>query len=166
MTDAPPFAAPRYLLDSCELRVMHDTEEARFLGRLLAGLDPWRTLRYTADALERYLLHSDAALYRYTVVSQGKMIGVVCVRYPWLRGAYLELIGLDAAYQGLGVGSALLRWLEEQVRPESSNVWVTVSAFNTRARMFYARHGFTEIGTLKDFVQPGYHEILLRKVLQ
>lgn len=104
MTDTPPFAAPRYLLDSCELRVIHNTEEARFLSRLLAGLDPWRTLRYTADALERYLLHPDAALYRYMVVSQGKMIGVVCTRYPWLRGAYLELIGLDAAYQGLGVG--------------------------------------------------------------
>jgi ribosomal protein S18 acetylase RimI-like enzyme len=161
-----PFAAPRYLLDSCELRVLHNTEEVRLLSRLLAGMDPWHTLRYTPDALERYLLHPDAALYRYTVVSQDKIIGVVCVRYPWLRGAYLELIGLDAAYQGLGVGSALLHWLEEQAQLESQNVWVLVSAFNTRGRTFYTRHGFTEIGTLKDFVQPGYHEFLLRKVLR
>jgi hypothetical protein len=45
-------------------------------------------------------------------------------------------------------------------------VWVLVSAFNTRARTFYARYDFTEIGTLKDCVQLGYHEILLRKVLR
>src|SRR5262245_39732234 len=161
----PPFAAPHYRLEACELRVMHDTAEARVLRSILAGLDPWRTLRYTADALERYLLRPDTALYRYTVVSRARMIGVVCVRYPWLRGAYLELIGLDAASQGLGIGGTLLRWLEDQARLESSNVWVLVSAFNTRARMFYARHGFTEIGTLKDFIHFGSHEILLRKAL-
>lgn len=41
---------------------------------------------------------------------------------------------------------------------------VVVPAFNTRARTFYARQGFMEIGTLKDFMHPGYDEILLRKI--
>jgi hypothetical protein len=45
------------------------------------------------------------------------------------------------------------------------NVWILVSSFNTRARRFYARQGYTEIGTLTDFVQPGCDEVLLRKVL-
>src|SRR2546428_7193294 len=86
MTSAPPFAAPRYPLDSCELRVVHTPEEAHFLSTLLATMDPWRTLGYTASALERYLLHAEAALYRYAVVVESHMSGVVCIRYPWLRG--------------------------------------------------------------------------------
>jgi GNAT superfamily N-acetyltransferase len=161
-----PFTAPRYLLDSYELRVLHNTEEAHLLSRLLAGMDPWHTLRYTADALEGYLLHADAALSRYAVVSQDTIIGVICIRYPWLRGAYVELIGLDPVYQGVGIGSALLHWIEEQAQIETQNVWVLTSTFNTRARTFYARHGYVEIGILNDFVQPGYHEVLLRKVVR
>jgi GNAT superfamily N-acetyltransferase len=128
-------------------------------------MDPWQTLHYTAPMLQRYLLSLDDTLHRYAVVSQDTTIGVVCVRYPWLRGPYLELIGLDVAHQGLGVGKSILQWLEGQAQLESHNVWVLVSAFNTRARTFYTRQGFTEIGPLKDFVRPGYDEILLRKVL-
>jgi ribosomal protein S18 acetylase RimI-like enzyme len=165
MTTARPFAARHYPLVSCELRPLQSHEEARVLSDLLAGLDPWATLRYSAGAFARYLLREDAALSRYTVLRQGRAIGVVCIRYPWLRGAYLELIGLDPAAQGVGVGSEILHWCEEQSRLESCNLWVLVSAFNTRAHAFYERQGFTTIGIIPDFVQPGYDEILLRKVL-
>jgi ribosomal protein S18 acetylase RimI-like enzyme len=128
-------------------------------------MDPWQTLRYTPEALQRYLLRPDSTLYRYVVTAQANIIGVVCIRCPWLRGAYLELIGLEAAYQGRGAGGEMLHWLETQARLAAQNVWVLVTAFNTGARRFYARHGYTEIGTLTDFVQPGYDEVLLRKVL-
>ena len=165
MTAALPFSAPLYHLASCDLRALQRTDEASFLSRLLAGMDPWRTLRYSSSALLRYLVRQDVALYRYAVVLQSQIIGVVCVRYPWLRGAYLELIGLEGAYQGRGVGNEILRWVEGQTRLEAHNIWVLVSAFNTQARLLYERQGFTEIGPIKDFVQPGYDELLLRKVL-
>ncbi len=161
-----PFAAPLYHLASCNLRALHVTDEASFLSELLTGMDPWRTLRYTPSTLLRYLLHSDAALHRYAVVVQGQTIGVVCIRYPWLRGAYLELLGLNATYQGCGIGSEILDWIEEQTRLETRNVWVLVSSFNAKAGTFYKRRGFREIGVLKDFVQPGYDELLLLKVLR
>lgn len=165
MTAVPPFAAPHYLLPSCTLGLLQGEEEASLLGTLLAGMEPWRTLGYSAVTLQRYLLRPDATLYRHAVVIQGEISGVVCVRYPWLRGAYLELIGLTTAQQGLGIGSELLEWIEKQARRETDNVWVLVSVFNTRARTFYARQGYTEIGPIEDFVQPGYAEILLRKVV-
>jgi len=154
-----------YLLASCTLRPVHSVEEGRWLGHLLAEMDPWRTLHYTARALEHYVLRPDEALHRYTVVVERQICGVVCVRYPWLRGAYLELIGLGATVQGRGLGREILQWLEEQVRQEAHNVWVLVSTFNVRARAFYARQGFREVGSLQDFVQSGYDEVLLRKVL-
>ena len=160
-----PFAVPPYLLPSCTLRALVDADEAGFLGHLLATMPPWQTLRYTTSALQRYLLHPDPTLYRYAVVVQETSIGVVGVRYPWLRGAYLELLGLTASYQGWGIGREILDWIEAQTRTASHNVWVLVSSFNSSARRFYARQGYREIGTLSDFVQPGYDEILLRKVL-
>jgi diamine N-acetyltransferase len=166
MTAVSPCAAPHYLLPSCTLGRLQGEDEASLLSILLAGMEPWRTLGYSAAALQRYLLRPDATLYRHAVVIQGEISGVVCVRYPWLRGAYLELIGLTAAQQGLGIGREILSWLEAEARRETHNVWVLVSAFNTRARTFYARQGYTEIGVIEDFVQPGYNEILLRKVVR
>lgn len=96
-----PFAARLYRLSVYDLHALTDMTAARFLSNFLAGMDPWRNLRYTSSALQRYLLRSDATLYCYAVV-QDKMIGVVCVRYPWLRGACLELISLDTAESDAG----------------------------------------------------------------
>lgn len=165
MIVSTPYAAPQYTLDACVLHRLHDPKEARTLSHVLAEMDPWRTLGYTPGALEQYLLRPDETLYRYVVSVESQPSGVVCVRYPWLRGAYLELIGLDAALQGRGLGRAVLQWIEEQARQAVPNVWVLVSAFNIRARTFYEQQGFCIIGTLQDFVRPGYDEILLRKVV-
>ena len=166
MTVPRPFAEPPYALSVCSLRPVQSEAEASALGALLAAMAPWRTLGYTATALQRYLWRQDATLYRYAVVVQDRPIGVVCVRYPWLRGAYLELIGLEATVQRRGIGREIVHWLEGQARLAAHNVWVLVSAFNAPARTFYARQGFAEIGTLKDFVRPGADEVLLRKVVR
>lgn len=166
MTESMPFVAARYTLATCSLHAVHDTEDVRMLSEMLVAMEPWRSLRYTATALERYLLREDAGLHRYVVEVQEQASGIVCVRYPWLLGAYLELLGLGTTAQGGGVGSDIMRWLEEQTRLASRNVWALVSGFNTNAREFYARLGYHEIGPIKDLVEPGYDEILLRKVVR
>ncbi len=163
MTNLAPFSQTQYSLAACTLRAMGNEAEATLLGEQLANMDPWRTLRYTASAMQAYLLRQDAALYRYGVVTENHMSGVVCVRYPWLRGSYLELIGLDAATQGHGVGADIMDWLEAQTRLASHNVWLLVSSFNTKARAFYERRGYYEIGPIQDLIAPGCDEILLRK---
>lgn len=165
MAQAIPFAEANYTLTSCLLREINGVEEARVLAELIVNMDPWRTLGYSVGTMENYLLRADAALYRYAVITQDKICGVMCVRYPWLRGSYLELIGLDASTQGHGVGTDLMRWLEEQTRLSSRNVWILVSSFNTKARAFYQQHGYTEVGLITDFVAAGYDELLLRKVV-
>ena len=166
MAVTAPFAASLYRLPSCELQALHEAQVARVLGELLAAMEPWSTLGYTAVGLQRYLLRPETTLYRHVIVVQGEMAGVVCTRYPWLRGVCLELLGLAATFQNGGRGRDIMQWIEEQTSPQSPNVWVLVSAFNSRARLFYARQGYMAVGTLNDFVRPGYDEILLRKVLQ
>ena len=92
------------------------------------------------------------------------LAGAMTVRWPWLHGPYLELLAVLPEAQGRGLGGALLGWLIAQV-PSSRNLWVAVSAFNTGARRFYARHGFVEVGTVPGLVRDGFDEILLRKAL-
>jgi GNAT superfamily N-acetyltransferase len=139
--------------------------EAEWWGERLVTLTPWRELGYRGPALGAYLSRPDPALYPYTLAVAGEAAGLICVRYPWLRGPYLELLAVLPAYQGQGWGRRLLNWLVDQVRGREANLWTLVSAFNTRAREFYRGCGFVEIGPIPHLVREGYEEILLRKVI-
>ena len=161
---ARPFDAEAYRLPGCVLERLRAPEDARSLADMLIGLEPWRTLGYTADGLARYLARDDPGLHRYRIVADGAVagvVGVVCVRHPWLRGAYIELIGLGPSGRGRGLGGDIVAWIENETR--APNVWALVSLFNEPARRFYARQGFVEIAALDDLVAKGHQEILLRK---
>jgi diamine N-acetyltransferase len=162
---APPFGARHYSLARCALALLEETSEARELAKMLAGLEPWRTLGYTTEGLASYLTRNDPALRRFRIVAGAANVGIVCIRYPWLRGPYIELIGLSPAGQGQGLGGDVVTWIEQEVRCEAANLWALVSSFNEAARRFYAKHGFIEIAALDELAAPGYDEILVRKPL-
>ena len=157
-----PFPRESIALGAAWLRPL-EAAQAEPLGQALAGMDPWREAGYSAEALARYLLRPDPALNRYAARVGEEMAGVVCARYPWLHGAYLELIGLLPAFQRRGLGAAIVRWFENRSFLAGNNAWIAVSAFNTPARRFYLRQGFVEVAALPGLVKPGYNEILLRK---
>jgi ribosomal protein S18 acetylase RimI-like enzyme len=141
-------------------------ESAKALSAFLADMDPWLTLGYRPSVLHRYLTRPDPALSRQAVFMKDSLAGVVCIRYPWLCGASLELLALLAGFQGKGAGAEILEWLEAQARRLAPNLWATVSSFNTEAQRFYARHGFETAAYLEDLIQSGFDEILLRKRLR
>lgn len=162
---ARPFDARHYMLAHCELALLEDAAEARELAEMLARLEPWRKLGYTADRLADYLERQDPALRPFRIVAGAANVGVVCIRHPWLRGPYIELIGFGPAAQGQGLGANVIAWMEAQVRYEVDNLWALVSSFNEPARRFYAKHGFVEVAALNELAASGYDEILLRKRL-
>jgi GNAT superfamily N-acetyltransferase len=166
---APPaapaaFAADGYDRGCYRLDRLRRADDAAGLAARLATMPPWSTLGYTAASLEQYLTRADAALHRFRIDVDGGAAGVLCVRQPWLRGPYIELIGLDAAGRGRGIGADLIAWLAAEAAP-ARNIWALVSDFNQPARRFYDRLGFAAVGTLADLVAPGCNEILLRKRL-
>jgi GNAT superfamily N-acetyltransferase len=154
-----------YLLPGFRL-VRLRTEDAKTVAGKLAAISPWLALGYSAIQLEKYLLTGDPSLHRYTVIVDNVIAGVVAVRYPWLRGAYLELIGLFPEQQGRGLGTAILQWLEQETKPWAANLWVLVSSFNDSAKRFYFQQGFREIGSIEALVSLQSTELLLRKVLR
>ena len=138
---------------------------AEAIGRVLADMDPWVTLGYAAETLARGLALPHPDLIRYIAVLDGETLGLATIRYPWLRGAYIELFAVLPQAQGEGVGDALLSHVEATYRGRTGNLWLLVSGFNARARRFYERNGFGPVGTIADLVVPGEDEVLMRKRL-
>ena len=153
------------LLKRCTLCSTVLACDAELLSIAFANSDPWQTLGVSANNLKTYLLRDDAHLRRYVIKVEDKTAGMLCLRYPWLRGAYIELLGLLPDYRNHGIGTELLDWLEQETKTYSSNLWLAASEFNHAALHFYQRHGFQQVGTLEGLVHPDYNELLLRKRL-
>jgi ribosomal protein S18 acetylase RimI-like enzyme len=160
-----PYGAASYDLGPVRLTPV-TAEDADALGAGLATIDPWRRMGYAAGTLSGYLTRPDPAARRFAIRANGTLAGAISVRDPWLRGPYLELLGLLTHAQGQGAGRAAMDWFEAEAPPGAGNLWVACSAFNTGALAFYKRHGFVEAAALEDLVFTGFAEILLRKPLR
>lgn len=159
------FSTPVVDLEGCRLSMPVDEASAQAVAAMLAASEPWATLQFSAAALAKYLTREDPALRRYLISVEGRVAGVICVRHPWLRGPYIELLGLAPEQRGRGLGRAVMAWAEAEARREAKNLWVVASAFNRQALKFYDSLGFRPIGAIPGLVQPGQDEILLRKPL-
>jgi ribosomal protein S18 acetylase RimI-like enzyme len=135
------------------------------LAAAIIGMEPWRTLRTDPTRLAAYLSEDDAHSCRRIVYHKAVRSGVVGIRNPWLYGPYLALLVVFPDRQSMGVGSAILQWIEREVQGREKNIWVCVSSFNGRAQSFYRKHGFDQVGTLDGLIDETSAEILMRKRL-
>ncbi|MBS0250773.1 MAG: GNAT family N-acetyltransferase [Proteobacteria bacterium] len=141
-------------------------ESAKLLGAALAAIDPWAHYRYTPEALTTFLQTEEDDAPRLEILVDGALAGAFSIRCTWLRGPYLQFLGILPPFQKNGVGNAVLSWFEaEGNRLHARNIWVSASEFNVRAVAFYERFGFVRVATLEGLVADGSNEILLRKRL-
>ena len=164
-----PFAASEYSLGDRSpgtLLVEGVSRAAAIsLSNALASVDPWRTLAIRPEAMADALQAHDPHYRRYLIRCNDQHAGVVGVRYPWLYGPYLALLAVLPAFQGKGIGTAVLDWIEHEVRDTARNSWVCASAFNVRALSFYGKHGYQRVGVLDGLLRDGHDEVLMRKKL-
>ncbi len=88
---------------------------------------------------------------RYAVAEQaGAIVGYAGLM---LAGDTADIHTIGTSVPGRGIGQSLLAWLEQAAREGGAErILLEVRADNSRARAFYARAGFTEIGR-----RPGYY---------
>ncbi|MFI9511189.1 GNAT family N-acetyltransferase [Nocardia sp. NPDC052566] len=69
-------------------------------------------------------------------------------------------------HHGAGVSTALMTTALDRAREGGyPGVWLGVNQENTRARRFYAKHGFVEVGTKTFLVgSQHHHDFVMRKV--
>ena len=130
---------------------------------IMAGSEPWITLRRSYDEIRARLGRSDREVY--ASFSGDTLLGFVVIVMTGAFVGYVQTIAVREDARGGGIGSALLAFAEERVWRESPNVFLCVSSFNPRARALYERRGYSVVGELSDFIVRGHSEILLRKTI-
>ncbi len=65
-----------------------------------------------------------------------------------LASAHLDKLYVQEHFLGQGIGFSLLQSAraEARHRGDESGIWLTVNSLNERARAFYSRQGFSDIG--------------------
>lgn len=107
---------------------------------------------------------SEGSGYHFLVWVDGdgeeEIQGLICYgRRPMTRWSWdLYWLMVDPRARGRGIGTALLRAMEDHLRREGGR-WILVetatSAPYVPARRFYARNGFRLLGTVEDFYEEG-----------
>jgi diamine N-acetyltransferase len=156
-----PFAAVEHDLGVAQL--CPAAPFAADIGAMLAGMDPWKRGGRTAALMADRFSRNDPSAYRFAICVDLEPVGAVMIRYPFMRGPYLETLGLAETARGRGIGDAVIDWMAREVQGQAANMWLCVSDWNGPARRFYARMGFEEIGPIPDLAVAGVDEIFMRK---
>jgi GNAT superfamily N-acetyltransferase len=99
------------------------TEDATIIGTGLAEIDPWTRLDFAGERFANFLAADGDGAFRFKILFGAERAGAVVVRFPWLSGPYLNILGILPAFQRRGVGALALTWLENEsrrLRPEAS----------------------------------------------
>lgn len=136
---------------------------ARCAG-MMASVDPWVRLGMDEQACATAFEGQGREVYTFWVESD--LAGFVVLQMLGSFKGYVQTLLVAAPYRGRGLSVRILQFCEAHISSISANMFICVSAFNNHAHRIYERYGFERVGTLKDFVKPGFDEILLRKQIQ
>ncbi len=127
---------------------------------------------------QHYGVTEASAEHRLTALFEKGEHGLVATRAGGVEGfviynahtfgesGYIRLFGVDPHHTSAGTGSRLLSAVEQRLRQDGVGRLVLLcTEWNERARRFYRRQGFYEVGVLPDWVMEGTHEVLYAKML-
>ncbi len=128
---------------------------------LMAGTEPWTTLKITAEQIEKTL--RDPFYESYVAYVEKNIAGIAVIQMKGACTGYLKSIAVKKEYRKNRIGSRLMDTIEKRIFSAHPNVFLCVSSFNNSAKEFYINRGYLEIGTINDYLVAGYDEILMRK---
>ena len=146
---------------SIEIRRLGSSEEARVCARMMAGSEPWITLKRGYE--ESLTVVEDPSREVYVALEAGRLRGFVILNMSGAFTGYVQTVCVGVEDRSRGIGSRLMRFAEERIFRESPNVFLCVSSFNPRAKALYEKLGYEMVGELKDYIVRGHSEYLLRK---
>ncbi|MBP2365843.1 ribosomal protein S18-alanine N-acetyltransferase [Pseudonocardia parietis] len=127
-----------------------DAERCAELEELLfGGDDPWspQAFRDAVTSGQLYLAaRAGSELVGYA--------GLAVVAGPPQAEAEIHTIGVDPAWQGYGIGRALLAKLIDAADQLHATVFLEVRTDNVPARTLYESCGFTVVGLRKRYYRP------------
>jgi len=118
-------------------------------GVLFPGDDPWSE--------STFLSEMDSGTYFGAYVDDVGLVGYAGISVVGSRRdaeANVHTIGVDPAWQGKGIGKALLRALLAIADDYRAPVYLEVRTDNEPAIALYAAHGFERIGLRRKYYWP------------
>jgi len=148
-----------------EITITNASDDDRtWAAGLMAGSDPWITLRRAYDACLAACRDPQDELY--IAETNRQRCGFVLVRPRGLAGApYIVSIAVAESFRSRGVGHAMIAFVAERCAWKARHLFLCVSSFNARAKAMYEREGFVQVGDLPDFCIDGASERLMCKQL-
>jgi len=105
--------------------------------------------------------------YEFTGAFEGeRLLGYACAGpTPATEGTFdLYWLAVDAAAQGKGIGTTLVRAVERELRDRGARMLLVETSSRpdySNTRTFYARCGYREAARIKDFYAPADDRIML-----
>lgn len=102
---------------------------------------------------------------RLKAVQDGEMVGFIAGDpRPSQDLAWIAIIGVDPRFQHRGIGRALLRACEDQMKFSRSRLTVRLS--NDKAIALYEQEGYRTVDIWKEYYNDGEDGLVMEKVLQ
>ena len=134
--------------------------DREWAARLMAGSEPWVTLRRGYDACLASCRDLQDDLH--IAETRGERCGFVLVRPRGIAGApYIVSIAVAETFRSQGIGRVLISFVADRYAPRARHLFLCVSSFNHRAKAMYEREGFVQVGELPDFCIDGASEVLM-----
>jgi ribosomal protein S18 acetylase RimI-like enzyme len=97
----------------------------------------------------------------------GLAVGYLRIEYLWSRLPYIALIRVLPRYRRMGVGRALLAFLEEELWRHGHAILLSSSeAGEPEPQAWHRRMGFEDCGRLEGINDDGIDEVFFRKALR
>lgn len=151
------------------IRPLDGDAEARACAELMSTSDPW--IRFGRDFEKSYALVRDPSREVFVAVpgaaesDEDDVLGFVILVMQGAFVGYVQSLAVDDRWRGHGIGTALMKFVEQRVLRDQPNVFVCASSFNPGAQRLYERLGYRRVGELTDFMVAGHSEILYRKTV-
>ncbi len=123
------------------------------------------------ELLADYVQKPDGGGYHVaTCEAAGQVVGFACHGPNSMTDRTWDLywIAVAKAYQNRGVGAALLRFVEEDIRRQNGRlIMVETSSLPSYdpTRRFYAKHAYQQVAVVPDFYADGDALVLFQKRL-
>jgi ribosomal protein S18 acetylase RimI-like enzyme len=148
---------------SIHIKKLETSQEIEICAHMMAGSEPWITLRRDYQASVETLSVPSKEVYLGMVEEQIAGFTILNMHGGFI--GYVQTLCVAPEWRNRGIGSKLMAFAEQRIFKETPNVFICVSSFNPKALKLYRRLGYEVVGELEDYIVAGHSEILLRKTI-
>jgi ribosomal protein S18 acetylase RimI-like enzyme len=131
-------------MTTINVRSIYDADKT-WINRILT--DRWGS----TTIITRGVLHAANELSGFIAVEENVPVGLLTYRFD--AGA-CEIVSLDSLSDGRGIGSSLLKSVEQSAKEKRCNrIWLITTNDNLHALRFYQRRGYVLVAVHRDAME-------------